>query len=227
MVTGTSLNEYEKGQIDLLKSQGLSNRKIAAQIKRSHDCVNNYVNSKYGGRKMVGRGRKPKLTDREVRHIRNEVSKTGASIDTVRRNLRLKVCKTTVHSVIKGTSYLERRKFKKKPPLTAKHRAKRLEWSHAKMGWTKQWENVVFTDEKKFNFDGPDGYQYYWHDLRKEEKFLSRRQQGGGSVMVWTGFSYDGKCNLMVFESTVKAVDYQVALETHFLPFKNRFNQKL
>ena len=28
MVTGTSLNEYEKGQIDLLKSQGLSNRKI-------------------------------------------------------------------------------------------------------------------------------------------------------------------------------------------------------
>jgi len=45
--------------------------------------------------------------------------------------------------------------------------------------------------------------------------------------MVWTGFSYDGKCNLMVFKSNVKAVDYQVALETHFLPFKNHFYQTI
>ena len=37
---------------------------------------------------------------------------------------------------------------------------------------------------KKFNLDGPDGLAYYWHDLRMEELTFSRRQQGGGSVMV-------------------------------------------
>jgi hypothetical protein len=37
---------------------------------------------------------------------------------------------------------------------------------------------------KKFNLDGPDGVACYWHDLRKEQIF-SKRQQGGGSLMVW------------------------------------------
>lgn len=58
------------------------------------------------------------------------------------------------------------------------------------MSWTCQWHNVVFSDEKKFNLDGPDGYSYYFHDLRKEEIILSRRHSGGGSVMMWGAISY-------------------------------------
>ena len=33
--------------------------------------------------------------------------------------------------------------------------------------------------------DGPDGFDYYWHDLRKEKLIFSKRQQGGGGVMIW------------------------------------------
>ena len=54
------------------------------------------------------------------------------------------------------------------------------------------WKKVVFTDEKKFSLDGPDGYKYYFHDLRKEERFLSRRQCGGWSIMLWGSISYNG-----------------------------------
>ena len=49
---------------------------------------------------------------------------------------------------------------------------------------------MVFSDEKRFNLDGPDGFSTYWHDLRKEEVVLSRRQNGGGGIMVWGAFSF-------------------------------------
>ncbi|MGR0317618.1 hypothetical protein, partial [Klebsiella pneumoniae] len=71
------------------------------------------------------------------------------------------------------------------------------------MSWTEEWKKVIFSDEKKFNLDGPDGYSYYFHDLRKEEKILSRRQMGGGKVMVWASIGYKKKENLIFLSSRV------------------------
>jgi len=47
-----------------------------------------------------------------------------------------------------------------------------------------KWETILFSDEKKFNLDGPGGFKYYRHDLRKEPKYYSKRVSGDGSVMV-------------------------------------------
>lgn len=57
---------------------------------------------------------------------------------------------------------------------------------------------MVFSDEKKFNLDGPDGSRFYWRDLRHEPRYFSKRNLGGESLMVWAVFSGFGKVGLKV-----------------------------
>uniref|UniRef100_A0A182S088 Uncharacterized protein n=1 Tax=Anopheles funestus TaxID=62324 RepID=A0A182S088_ANOFN len=54
----------------------------------------------------------------------------------------------------------------------------------------RQWDTVIFSDEKKFNLDGPDGFIGYWRDLRKEPEYFSRDNFGGGSLMT----KFDENC---------------------------------
>ncbi|GJQ87109.1 hypothetical protein Trydic_g23958 [Trypoxylus dichotomus] len=72
----------------------------------------------------------------------------------------------------------------KKPILTAQHSEGRLNFERQHIQRSEDWKKVVFMDEKRCGFDGPDGFQYYCHDLRKEPKVLSGRPQGGGGAMV-------------------------------------------
>ncbi|CAK9827463.1 Transposable element Tc3 transposase [Anthophora retusa] len=82
------------------------------------------------------------------------------------------------------------------------------------MNWVTQWQKVVFSDEKKFNLDGPDGYSYYYHDLRKEERIFSQRQHGGGSVMIWGAISSKGVVDLRILKGRQNSKKYLEILKT-------------
>ncbi len=43
----------------------------------------------------------------------------------------------------------------------------------------------MFSDEKRFCLDGPHGWAHYWVGTERYKRYLLRRQQGGGEVMVW------------------------------------------
>ena len=71
----------------------------------------------------------------------------------------------------------------------------------------------------QFNLDGADGLAHYWHDLGKDKLLFSKRQQGGGSVMIFAGFSSEGKSTIAFCDKRLDSIKYQQILEEHFLPF--------
>lgn len=89
----------------------------------------------------------------------------------------------------------------------------RLNFAKQTMAWTSKWYSVLFSDEKKFNLDGPDGFHYYWHDLRKSPDVQMSRQMGGGSVMVWAGFSAQGKTDIVFVHSRMNSEKYKNLLK--------------
>jgi hypothetical protein len=105
-----------------------------------------------------------------------------------------------------------------KPKLEQCHIDARFAWAQEQVGLRHDWSNVIWSDEKKFNLDGPDGYQFYWHDLRKSEVKYSRRVHGGGGVMIWGCFGYGG-LRLVPVSGKINAAHYQDLLETDLLPF--------
>ena len=36
------------------------------------------------------------------------------------------------------------------------------------MNWTDEWLSDLFSDEKKFNLNEPNGWPDYWHDVHKK-----------------------------------------------------------
>lgn len=87
---------------------------------------------------------------------------------------------------------------------------------------------MIFSDEKKFNLDGPDGFNGYWRDLRKEPRYFSKRNFGGGSVMVWGAFCATGRLELQFVSHKMKSSDYINVLKASLLPvIKRRRKSKL
>ncbi|CAF1456458.1 unnamed protein product [Adineta ricciae] len=104
-------------------------------------------------------------------------------------------------------------KEKKRSPLLTKKL--RLQWARHPMARDEKGWKVVWSEEKKFNLDDPDGFSYCWHDLRKEEEILSTRPQGGGSVRTGTSFGWGGKSSICFLDGRVNSNGYRETLKNH------------
>ena len=83
----------------------------------------------------------------------------------------------------------------------------------------------MWSNEKKFYLDGPDGFNYYWHDIRKEKIYSIRRSMGGGGVMIWESLWYDGKSELSFIETRLNAEEYRNLLENHLDKISRTFRK--
>jgi hypothetical protein len=222
MPRGTLLNDHDKGQITALHAENFTIGQIATRIGRSPNVVRHFLTlgDKYGTKRF--HGRKQSISPRVKRSIFKEVGNQTVSCAQVKSNLAIPQSRRTILRVIRSNKNLKYLKRKKKPALKLSHKVNRLSWARSKVGWGQQWQNVVFSDEKKFNLDGPDGFRHYWHDLRKEELIFSKHHSGTGTVMIWAGFSSKGKTNLGFVKPSSTALHYQQVLQTHLLPDWNR-----
>ena len=72
---------------------------------------------------------------------------------------------------------------------------------------------VIFSDEKKWNVDGPDDYNYYRRDMRKSSIHFSKRNFGGGSFMMWGAFTASGTLEIQFTSTKMKSSDYIAVLQ--------------
>ena len=83
-----------------------------------------------------------------------------------------------------------------KPRLLPHHIKKRLEWGRCmKESTVDDWQSVIFTDESKYNLQGPNNALKIWRYLGIQLRARHIRQvvkYGGGSVMVWGAITSRG-----------------------------------
>lgn len=219
-----TLTQEEIGKIIALKEENYSNRQIAIKIGRSDNVIRNYLkDAENYGKNQKGRTARA-TTERERSSILRKASNSAATARVIKEKVATSASIRTVQRVIKACPHIKRKKLQKKPHLLPRHKTARLEYCRNHIHWKEEWHQVIFSDEKKFNLDGPDGFQYYFHDLRKSERFLSRRHTAVGSVMVWAAISFHGVVDLVVLDGRQTSSDYIELLEVQKINFQEMFN---
>ncbi|DAZ94888.1 TPA: hypothetical protein N0F65_008032 [Lagenidium giganteum] len=77
------------------------------------------------------------------------------------------------------------------PKLTKAQKDARLKFVSQRITDNDFWSYVLFYDVRKINLDGPDGFRYYWHDLRRDEQVFSKRAAHGNSELVFVSGRQD------------------------------------
>ncbi|KAF0711309.1 hypothetical protein AaE_012241 [Aphanomyces astaci] len=211
------LNDEMRGRIKGLREAGMTYRAIRAITGKSVAVISRCLRQL--GRRKKQCGRPVALTERQTRRLVREACKTGSSASTLHKTCELPCNVRTTRRVLQRCDLLDYTKMQRTLPLTPAHKTARLKWAmdHAENPF--DWSNIVFSDEKKFNLDGPDGYKNYWHDIRQPKRSFVTRQQGGGSVMVWGAIARCGKSALAILTGKQNSGDYVFTLSEYLLPF--------
>lgn len=110
----------------------------------------------------------------------------------------------------------------KKPLLRPNNFQKRLDFAERHKDWTvDDWKSVLWTDESRFELFGSKRRQFVRRKVGERYNpkcIVPTVKHGGGSVMVWGCFSYDGIGELVKIEGIMDKTVYHRILQHSAIP---------
>lgn len=203
MSKGKNITPEQRRQVQQLRKDGMSYRKIFAKLEISvmacHQAIQHI--KLHGTPNNIPRKARPRKTDQRTDRKIHRLSeadrfKTAVTIhNEISTDLHEKISVRTVQRRL-NEFQLYGRVARKKPLISEKNRRARIHFAKEHLNWTpQQWSRVIFTDESKFNRFGSDGKVYVRR--RKGEEFRKNCikptvKGGGGSVLVWGSMTAKG-----------------------------------
>ncbi|KAA8492041.1 Transposable element Tc3 transposase [Porphyridium purpureum] len=196
------LSEEEQGVITSLVAESHSLRVIADHLGGSCSVTveRNYLKrpEKYGKRGPNENAAKmtPYFHPKIQNVLRTKPLSTASQVHAGILSTRAKpVSLQTARRVIRNEHTWK--KCKKTPHLQDRHRQARVKCVLDHHRKREELRDVVFTNEKEWNVDGPDGLKFYWTGLEDEPTVRLSRACGGHSLMVWGAINGDRKFALL------------------------------
>ena len=114
------------------------------------------------------RGAKIVLTERVCRKVLHKIDRNPyLSVRHIANEMGFKISKSSVHNILIQNQCI-RRKIRKKPPLNQYYKISRINFAEKHLIQGTNFDKIFFSDKKKWNMDGPDGFQdFLW--LKKDE----------------------------------------------------------
>ncbi|KAG2892613.1 hypothetical protein PC119_g14545 [Phytophthora cactorum] len=188
MGRGKALTDQEHWWIIGLHDGGVSLHEISRKTGRSRTSVRKAIKTERGPQSDSG-GDKPSavrraaLTEREVRLLVRTAATGEHFAAELKTKIGIKASVCTVRRILQRRDHLVYTKMDRTLPLTVAHKAARMSWAEEDILNPGKSTCILFYTV--FNLDGPDGFKYYLRDMRQPAHSFVRRQNGGGSVMVW------------------------------------------
>jgi hypothetical protein len=134
-----------------------------------------------------------KLDDRIIRRVIRRASEGSTSSSRLKADFDLPVAARTIRRILEETDFLVFSKMEQTIELTAEHKAMRLAFAKLHLESGTDWKGTLFSDEKKFNRDSPDGFEFSWTDVRRDSKKYNKPRAVGVSCL---GAGFVGRVRL-------------------------------
>lgn len=211
--------ENQKFNVTQLRSQGRSYNEIARITKLSRDCVRGIcLNRKVGNPKK--RGRKGTLTKAQKLRIKRQISSLKQNGEKVNSSKLIKSCELSASRFAVGRHLkslnMKYKIVKQTIQLKAHDKSERLRLAKKWLIENHPWDRTIFSDEKWFSYDGPDGWMTYVYPNEEIER--PKRQKRGGGIMVWAMIQPNGLISYKFLHRNFRSQDYINLLQSIVVP---------
>jgi transposase len=223
------ISAVKRAQVIALRNNGLSIRKIGAQLKMNTFTVQSIFkkwNSMHTIEDLPKKGRPKKLNDRTKRllcrmMLKGEVSSATELAQIARTQYDTNISPQFVRNILHEYNIMVRRTIRK-PKLTPEHKRIRLKFARAHRNWTvNDWKKVIFSDESIISAYPLNTRHETWIKSTNllDPRLLIPTVQGGGSrIMVWSCISKYGFHDMVHLENNVNSINYVEVLDQYLLP---------